>query len=179
MKALLVNVDLMARVVVPDNATDEQILEATIERITYLVNQDRYFVSEGVTKWVDDTEVPYGESPSDGIPEASPEFIELAKLLVEMMVESDSDMHIAFQDAAQELEIESYKPELEDMAIGDIPEDVIKRTAYELECGFQNAQFDKTEGGYYYSGMTEDYGGFIEKAMINRAKEILISNKTI
>ena len=65
MRALIVDVDLACRICVPDNATDEQILEATIERITYLVNQDRYFVSEGVTKWVDDTEVPYGKSPTD------------------------------------------------------------------------------------------------------------------
>jgi len=178
MKALLIPIDLMVRVCVPDDATEEQIISAAVDKAQEL-SSDRSWFGEGCGEFENDEEMPYGSSPNDRIPKASPEFIALAQHLVEMMVESDSDMHVAFQDAARELEIESYDQKLEDMDIGDIPDHVIKLTAFELECGFMNAEYEKTEGGYYYSGMTEDYGGLIEKAMTERAKEILTSNKTI
>ena len=65
MKALLVNIDLMVRVVVPDDATEEQINDATIERARFVIDNDPYVISEGIVEVKPDTEIPYGESPND------------------------------------------------------------------------------------------------------------------
>ena len=65
MKALLVNVDLMFRVIVPDDATEQQIMEATIQRATFVINHDPYVISEGIVSEKPDEEIPFGESPTD------------------------------------------------------------------------------------------------------------------
>ena len=66
MKALLVNVDLMFRVIVPDDATAEQIIAAAVAKGLAEVNRDpSEVIGENVAEWKDDTVIPYGEMDSD------------------------------------------------------------------------------------------------------------------
>ena len=66
MKALLANIDLMVRVVVPDDATEEQIISAIVDRCQEL-SSDRSWFGEGVSEINDDEVMPYGSSLNDGI----------------------------------------------------------------------------------------------------------------
>lgn len=44
-----------------------------------------------------------------------------------------------------------------------MPKKVLKATADALKAGWINQHFEKTEGGYYYPWMIDDYGGFLDK----------------
>ena len=60
MKALLVNIDLMVRVIVPDNATDEQIISMAVDKaMTNICFDGRSWLGEGITDWSEDEECPY------------------------------------------------------------------------------------------------------------------------
>lgn len=65
MKALLVNIDLMVRVVVPDDATEEQIIDAAANKALDEILADRNTLTENVAEWKDDTSVPY-DPQTDG-----------------------------------------------------------------------------------------------------------------
>lgn len=58
MKAKLVKVSLMTRVVVGDNATEEEILEASKAQLVEKVMND---LADNVEEIEDDEEMPYGE----------------------------------------------------------------------------------------------------------------------
>lgn len=62
MKAKLVTASFMARVVVPDDATDEQIIEASKNAFIYKVNTE---LSDNVFDIDDDNEFPFGKYPDD------------------------------------------------------------------------------------------------------------------
>lgn len=176
MKALLANIDLMVRVLVPDDATEEQIIAAIVDKCQEQ-SSDRSWFGEGTGEIKDDEVMPYGSSPYDIIPDPRPEFIELAKHLVMLMVESDSDCETAFQAAIEELGMADYDPaKYFDMSIEAVPEYVIRATAHALQQAYDNEEFVKTEGGYYYCGMISDFGGYIDKAMKAQAIELLTSN---
>lgn len=176
MKALLANIDLMVRVVVPDNATEEQIIAAIVDRCQEL-SSDRSWFGEGTTEIRDDETMPYGSSPNDILPDPRIEFIELAEHLVMLMIESDSDCETAFQAAIEELGMADYDPaKYFDMSIEAVPEYVIRATAHALQVAYDLGEFEKTEGGYYYCGMISDFGGYIDKAMKEQAIQLLTSN---
>lgn len=60
MKALLVNVDLMFRVLVPDDADENAIIAATVAKAVAAINRDpNEIIGEGVAEWKDDTTCPY------------------------------------------------------------------------------------------------------------------------
>lgn len=178
MKALLVNIDLMVRVIVPNNATDEEITTATIDKAQILSN-DRSWFGEGITNWANDEVMPYGASPTDEIPESKPEFMDLAKHLVELMVESESDRETAIDNAMEEIDIESIPDNVRNKIMDElcttkgIPECNVRLTALALQEGYENKEFEKTDGAYYYCGMIDDYGKYIDDAMQYQAKEML------
>ncbi|MFA5418785.1 MAG: hypothetical protein WC341_10035 [Bacteroidales bacterium] len=58
MKAKLVSIDLMVRVIVPDDATEEQINQAIMDKCQ-AVARDGYWFLENVTEVKDDTAVPF------------------------------------------------------------------------------------------------------------------------
>ncbi len=62
MKAMLVSISPMVRVVVADNATESQIIEAAKRKMFATVSED--FESH-VDEIKDDTEVPYGQGYND------------------------------------------------------------------------------------------------------------------
>jgi len=64
MKALLVPIDLIVRVCVPDNATDEQIISAAVDKAQEL-STDRSWFGEGCGEIYEDNEMPFGNSPND------------------------------------------------------------------------------------------------------------------
>jgi hypothetical protein len=70
MKALLVDIDLLVRVIVPDDATDEQIREiATNKAVNYAADtsygNNRAWIGEGVSEIKPDTEQPYDPATDD------------------------------------------------------------------------------------------------------------------
>lgn len=64
MKALLVNIDLMVRVIVPNDADEKAIINAAVDKAR-LQSSDRGWLGEGITEWNDDEEMPFGTSPYD------------------------------------------------------------------------------------------------------------------
>jgi hypothetical protein len=62
-KALLVEFSLLARVIVDENATDDQIIEASYSKIQDKINNRE--LGDNLASIEDDEEVPYGEAPSD------------------------------------------------------------------------------------------------------------------
>ena len=60
MKAKLINIDLMVRIICPDNATDEDCYELGLDKALKLVYEDgRSWLGEGMSDLRDDTECPY------------------------------------------------------------------------------------------------------------------------
>lgn len=57
MKAMLVSIDLLVRVIVEDNATEEQIVDTVVEKCQQ--NKEWSFFGESVTTIMDDIECPF------------------------------------------------------------------------------------------------------------------------
>lgn len=70
------------------------------------------------------------------------QFYDLARLLLDIIGEGE------FHD------VEDFK----------MPEEIILETAFSLQTGYYNNDFERDENGMlYYSGMTEDYCGLYDK----------------
>lgn len=68
MKAKLVNIDLMVRILVPDEATDEQCYDLAVDKAlenAYDSNSNRSWFAEGMSDLVDDEEMPFGACCDD------------------------------------------------------------------------------------------------------------------
>ena len=61
--AKLVEVSLLVRVIVDENATEDQIIEATYPKLQDKLNNRE--VGDNVMSIEDDEEVPFGEAPTD------------------------------------------------------------------------------------------------------------------
>ena len=66
MKAMLVNVDLVVRVVVKDNATEDDIIISAVDKCQKQAF-DRSWFGEGVTEIEEDLECPFGSLFADNI----------------------------------------------------------------------------------------------------------------
>ncbi|MEK6829790.1 MAG: hypothetical protein AABY15_06750 [Nanoarchaeota archaeon] len=62
-KAMLVEFSLMVRVIVDENATDEQIIEASYPKIHDKINNRE--LGDNCVSIENDEEVPFGEAPDD------------------------------------------------------------------------------------------------------------------
>ncbi len=62
-KALLVEFSLLVRVVVDEDATEDQIIEASYSKIQDKINNRE--LGDNLVSIEEDEEVPYGEAPSD------------------------------------------------------------------------------------------------------------------
>jgi len=62
-KALLVEFSLLVRVIVDENATDDQIIEASYSKIQDKINNRE--LGDNLASIEDDEEIPYGETPGD------------------------------------------------------------------------------------------------------------------
>jgi len=62
-KAVLVSFSLMTRVIVDENATDEEIIAKARPRIQAKINNDE--LGDNLESIEDDEELPYGEAPED------------------------------------------------------------------------------------------------------------------
>ena len=66
MKAHLVYIDLLVRVELPDNATEEEIQDAAADKAVSEARQEGGFswMRENISDWKEDTEVPAVPSPT-------------------------------------------------------------------------------------------------------------------
>jgi len=88
--------------------------------------------------------------------EVQDRFVSLAELLLQMTLES------------QEYKLpDDFK----------MPESTIDLTAISLARGFALGEFQETDGGLYYSGMMEDYGGYFESVLDIAQNEFLKQEK--
>lgn len=78
-------------------------------------------------------------------------FLDLAHLLLEIMIESEE-----YADVPK-----SFK----------MPKNVINRTAHTLQDHYKAGKYTETNGGLYYSGMTEDFGGYFDREMAKFVKD--------
>jgi hypothetical protein len=90
-KALLVNIDLMVRIVVPDNATEDQIIAAAVNKALLNAGDrdtQRSWFGEGVSEWRDDEEMPFDpETESDD-----------GRHIIGYQIESNDDEHTTPRD---------------------------------------------------------------------------------
>ncbi len=69
-------------------------------------------------------------------------FIKLAELLCQIMVEEDDRLDLSFK----------------------MPQEAIDKTVEALEKSYEEGNLKPNgEGGFYYAGMTADFGGYYEK----------------
>ena len=93
-------------------------------------------------------------------------FKELAQLLVEMMVESESTMSIVLEYAGV---VDKTYMEFDPKVSAEAK----RKTAIALQKGFKCGDFNEDdEGRLYYVGMVEEFGGWIEKDLVRQAKKL-------
>jgi hypothetical protein len=101
-------------------------------------------------------------------------FKELAELLVQIMVESYDTTVSALIEAGKVKadKLEFYK-DIINKFDPKIPERIIRRTAISLQRAFKDGDFkEDEEGRLYYTGMIDDFGGYIDRDLVRQARKL-------
>lgn len=89
-------------------------------------------------------------------------FMDLAWLLVQIMVESDSTLALALEAVGHHKDT-PFDPE--------IPDRVVRKTALSLQRAFKSGALkEDAEQRLYYSGMVDEFGGYISEELERQAK---------